>query len=214
VLYLVRDERNQELLRSDHTLPTDQKWIRYNEKIDKKILQEGNYLLTLIIETNEGKTELNKKFQVIWFEKPLYLYDNELAVPPLKYIISQEEWDALEDLSDEKLSAWIKEFWKKKDPDPDTPLNEIMVEFYERVLQANKKFAGEYTEGWTTDRGKSLILYGEPDRVDAYRYNLKSKPYEIWYYESENKKLIFIDVDEDDSYPLMSVEDIGESENE
>ena len=214
LLYLVQDERNLELLRAEYTLPTEQKLIRHSEKFDKKILQEGNYQLTYILETDQGKTEIDKKFQVIWYQKPLYLYDNELAVPPLKYIISEEEWDKLEDLSDEELSKWIKEFWQKKDPDPDTPLNEIMVEFYDRVLQANKKYAGEYIEGWTTDRGKSLILYGEPDRVDAYRYKLKSKPYEIWYYESENKKLIFIDVDEDSSYPLMSVEDIGESDNE
>lgn len=214
LLYLVKDERNQELLQSEYALPTDHKLIRHSEKFDKKIFEEGNYQLTYKLDTNEGQTEINKEFQVIWFEKPLYLYDNDLAVPPLKYIISQEEWDALEDLSDEELSDWIKKFWKRKDPDPETPLNEIMVEFYERVLQANKRFAGEYTEGWTTDRGKSLILYGEPDRIDAYHYQLKSKPYEIWYYESENKKLIFIDVDEDDSYPLMSVEDIGESDNE
>ena len=89
-----------------------------------------------------------------------------------------------------------------------------MFEFYNRVLQANKKYADSYNEGWTTDRGKSLILYGKPDDVESYRYKIKSKPYEIWYYRSENKKLVFIDVDEDDTYPLMSVEDIGEQTNE
>jgi GWxTD domain-containing protein len=214
ILYQMKDENKNEIRRKDHSLSSENKWIRFNEILDMKILEEGNYLLTYTIKTGEGESEINKRFSVVWYKKPIYLYDDELAIPPLKYILSQEEWNTLEDLSDQELSIWIKDFWRQRDPDPNTPLNEIMVEFYDRVLQANKKFAGQYNEGWTTDRGKSLILYGEPDHIEAYRYRNKSKPYEIWYYQSENKKLIFIDVDEDDTYPLMSVEDIGEKKNE
>ena len=144
----------------------------------------------------------------------MILYDLELSIPPLEYLLSQEEWNSLEDLSEDELSKWLKDYWHAKDPDPETPFNEIMIEFYNRVLQANKEYADQYNEGWTTDRGKSLILYGKPDDVESYRYTEKSKPYEIWYYRSENKKLVFIDVDEDDTYPLTSVEDIGEKTNE
>jgi GWxTD domain-containing protein len=213
-LYYVKDEDKQEIKRSEHAISFENKWAKFIETIDKKVLKEGDYVLTYMINTEEGESEISKRFRIVWFKKPLYLYDDELAIPPLKYIISQEEWDALEDMSDDELSAWLKDFWQKRDPDPNSPLNEIMVEFYDRVFQANKKYAGKYEEGWTTDRGKSLILYGEPDHIEAYRYKLKSKPYEIWYYQSENKKLIFIDVDEDDTYPLMSVEDIGDQKNE
>jgi GWxTD domain-containing protein len=214
VLYRIVNEEKEELRRNVKSITMDNKWVRFGEKVERKILDEGTYSINYTLKTAEGESEFKKQFRVVWFDKPIYLYDNELAVPPLKYIISEEEWNELENLSDDQLSRWIAEFWEKKDPDPDTPLNEIMVEFYERVFKANKKFAGDYKEGWTTDRGKSLILYGEPDHIDAYRYKLKSKPYEIWYYQSENKKLIFIDVDEDNTYPLMSVEDIGENENE
>ena len=41
---------------------------------------------------------------------------------------------------------------------------------------------------------------------DGYRYHS--------YWSPDSKKLVFIDVDEDDTYPLMSVEDIGEKTNE
>ena len=214
ILYLVNEDDKEELRRSDHTLSFENNWARFTESIDKISLNEGNYLLTYKITTPEGESEISKRFRIVWFNKPLYLYDIELSIPPLQYILSQDEWNSLDDMSDEELKSWLKDFWKQRDPEPESPLNEIMVEFYERVYQANKKYAGEYKEGWTTDRGKSLILYGEPDEIEAYRYKLKSKPYEIWYYQSENKKLIFIDVDEDDTYPLMSVEDIGEQKDE
>ena len=35
--------------------------------------------------------------------------------------------------------------------------------------------------------------------------------YEILYYFSSNKKLIFIDIEEDQSYKLVSVENIGDN---
>jgi GWxTD domain-containing protein len=214
VLYKVKDEEKLEINRTEHSISFENNWAKYTETINKKILNEGNYLLSYTLKTDEGESEISKEFRIVWFKKPLYLYDDELAVPPIQYIVSPEEWEAIDNMSDDELSTWLKDFWEKRDPDPDTPLNEIMVEFYNRVYDANKKYAAKYEEGWTTDRGKSLILYGEPDHVEAYRYKLKSKPYEIWYYQSENKKLIFIDVDEDDTYPLMSVEDIGDQVNE
>jgi hypothetical protein len=81
-------------------------------------------------------------------------------------------------------------------------------------MQSNKKYPAQYREGWETDRGKALILYGDPDRVESRRYLTNAKPYEIWFYDSLNKKLVFVDVNEDKSYRLMSVEDIGEKKNE
>jgi len=214
ILYRHQEEDQIEIRKKEHSLSFENKYIRFHEIFERKNLEEGRYLLKYIIKTAEGESEVQKKFSIVWYKKPLYLYDLELAIPPLKYILSPEEWDYVYDLSDQELSEWLKEFWHKRDPDPETPLNEIMVEFYNRVLQANKKYADQYNEGWTTDRGKSLILYGQPDNIEAYRYRTKSKPYEIWYYHSENKKLVFIDVDEDDTYPLMSVEDIGEKTDE
>ena len=214
ILFRFEDDEKIEIRRKEQSISDEMKIINFYEFFDKNIMEEGDYLLSYDIKSETSNSKIQKKFSVIWYEKPLYLYDIELAIPPLQYILSAEEWDSLDDLSDKELSKWLKEFWHEKDPNPETPLNEIMVEFYNRVLEANKKYADQYNEGWTTDRGKSLILYGKPDHIEAYRYNLKSKPYEIWYYRSENKKLVFIDVDEDDTYPLMSVEDIGEKTSE
>jgi hypothetical protein len=81
-------------------------------------------------------------------------------------------------------------------------------------MEANSKFRTENYQGWDTDRGKALILYGDPDRVRAKKYLEDAKSYEIWYYKQRNKKLIFIDRDEDGAYILVSIEDIGKEDDE
>jgi len=183
---------------------------KHLEEIKKNNLEEGDYLLKYIINAGDVSEEIEKKFSIVWYRKPLFLHDLEMAVLPMRYVLSDEEWQDVEDYSDEEREQWFKEFWKSRDPDPESPLNEVQIEFYKRVSAANRKFRAEDYDGWDTDRGKSLILYGEPDRIDSNYYLDDAQPYEIWYYESKNKKLIFLDEDEDNSFRLVSVEEIGE----
>ena len=136
------------------------------------------------------------------------MYNLELAFLPMRYLFSESEWDDISDLSKAKQKKWYDSYWKEKDPDPETPLNEVQVEFYNRVMDANKRFRAEHFEGWNTDRGKALILYGDPDKVDGKRYLESAQSYEVWYYNQKNKKLIFIDKDEDGSFILVGIEDI------
>jgi len=82
------------------------------------------------------------------------------------------------------------------------------------VTEANKRYSERFSEGWETDRGKALILYGPPTRVESNRYAINKKPYEIWFYEKLNKKLIFMDKNKEENYTLISVEDIEENKNE
>ncbi len=213
LLYLAPD--SDSIIKSNKydVIPEDNHYM-FEELIGKKYLEEGDYNLRYKISSG-GKTHtIEKKFSVVWYSKPVYLYEEDLAIRPMRYILTPDEWEYIDDLSDDELKKWFEQYWKKKDPDPNTPLNEILLEFYYRVMQSNKKYPAQYLEGWETDRGKALILYGDPDRVDSRRYLTNTKPYEVWFYDSLNKKLVFIDVNKDKSYRLMSVEDIGEKVNE
>jgi GWxTD domain-containing protein len=60
---------------------------------------------------------------------------------------------------------FIKDFWDKRDPDPDTPENEFKTEFESRVEYANKHFR-EGGPGSNSDRGRIYIFMGRPDKVD------------------------------------------------
>src|SRR4051812_16102568 len=50
------------------------------------------------------------------------------------YIITDEERKAFKKLStDDERESFIAEFWRRRDPDPDTDENEFKEEYYERI---------------------------------------------------------------------------------
>jgi len=213
---LFRHEESREDLLRTKEIPLEEKGLlhHFSEVIDRKDLKEGNYLLRYTITTGHLEKNIEKKFRIVWYQKPIPMYNLEMALLPMRYLLSDEEWEKVYDYAEEDQRNWYQAYWEKKDPDPDTPLNEVQVEFYKRVMEANSKFRTENYQGWDTDRGKALILYGDPDRVRAKKYVEDAKSYEIWYYKERNKKLIFIDRDEDGSYILVSIEDIGKEDDE
>jgi GWxTD domain-containing protein len=78
--------------------------------------------------------------------------------------------------TDEEREQFIKEFWLRRDPDPDTPENEYRNEYNERVTYANNHFAFGSSAGWRADRGHVYIVLGKPDDVQT------TSSGEIWTY--------------------------------
>lgn len=87
---------------------------------------------------------------------------------PAQFIMSKDEigiWRTLK--SDEEARAFIELFWARRDPTPDTPRNEAREQFDARVAWADKNLTdGSRQRGSMTDRGKTLILYGQPKRIE------------------------------------------------
>jgi len=85
-----------------------------------------------------------------------------------RLIMTGEEKDVFTHLPDPGTrKEYIQEFWRKRDPDPDTPENEFRDGFYTRIEYANKRFK-EGTPGWKTERGRIYIYMGPPDKFDEY----------------------------------------------
>ncbi|HWR82861.1 MAG TPA: GWxTD domain-containing protein, partial [Candidatus Deferrimicrobium sp.] len=121
------------------------------------------------------------------------------------YIASREEIDRLKkSKSAEERAAAFNEFWRAKDPTPETPANEFKTEFYRRVEAANKRFTRLGRAGWRSDRGRVYILYGEPDQIDDYPLNLEGHPYQEWHYYRQGayRKFTFVDEFDDGDYRL------------
>src|SRR2546423_2745628 len=84
------------------------------------------------------------------------------------YIITDEERKAFKKLeTDDERERFIEEFWRRRDPDPDTDENEYREEYYERIAYANEHFASGIP-GWKTDRGRIYIMYGKPDEKESH----------------------------------------------
>ncbi|MHB8929063.1 MAG: GWxTD domain-containing protein [Melioribacteraceae bacterium] len=100
-----------------------------------------------------------------------------------KYLATQKEIDQYKKL--DSLNAkreFLYNFWKIRDDNPATPQNEFKEEYEKRVTFANKNFTRMNKEGYLTDRGRVVLLYGEPDQRDYYPSESNLKPYEVWFY--------------------------------
>jgi GWxTD domain-containing protein len=111
------------------------------------------------------------------------------------YIITDEERKAFKKLAtDDEREKFIEEFWRRRDPDPDTDENEFKEEYYERIAYANEHFASGIP-GWRSDRGRIWIMYGKPDERETHPsggpYDRPSYegggmtttyPFETWFY--------------------------------
>jgi GWxTD domain-containing protein len=111
------------------------------------------------------------------------------------YIITDEERKAFKKLAtDDERERFIEEFWRRRDPDPDTDENEFKEEYYERIAYANEHFTSGIP-GWKTDRGRIWITYGKPDERETHPMggsyerptwegggSTSTYPFEIWFY--------------------------------
>lgn len=99
----------------------------------------------------------------------------------VRWIITDEERASFKRLrSDVERDQFIEQFWLRRDPTPETFLNEFKQEHYRRMLYANENFATDDTPGWKTDRGRIHIAYGRPDEVIST--NQDREQGEIWRY--------------------------------
>ncbi len=111
------------------------------------------------------------------------------------YIITDEERGVFNGLRtmDEK-EQFIEQFWRRRDPDMRTAINEYKEEHYRRIAYANDHFFSAKA-GWRTDRGRTYILWGPPDdremRPSGGRYErltyegggtTTTYPFERWIY--------------------------------
>ncbi|HKY32065.1 MAG TPA: GWxTD domain-containing protein [Candidatus Polarisedimenticolia bacterium] len=86
---------------------------------------------------------------------------------PVWYIMTHSEYGAYRRLkSDSERRGFIRSFWQRRDPLPDTPDNELEREFWRRVNTVDGHFGQEVKPGWKTERGKVYIMLGPPDNVE------------------------------------------------
>lgn len=111
------------------------------------------------------------------------------------YIITDAEKRAFKKLeTDEEREKFIEDFWRRRDPDPDTEENEYREEYYERIAYANEHYSSGIP-GWKSDRGRIYITFGKPDEVETHPTggsydrpsyqgggNTTTYPFEIWFY--------------------------------
>ena len=209
--YTITDKREKQIYTQIVHRRLEGKRTQMISKVDSSRYPVGLYQLevnarTLPNERDSVSYAIQKKrgFVMRWGNTPLTIVDLDLAVRQTRYISSDKEFDTMNDAPtiDEKQRLF-QEFWRKRDPSPDTQRNEYMEEYYSRVQYSNEHFS-HYIDGWRTDMGMVFIILGSPNNVDRHPFDYDSKPYEIWSYYEYDRQAVFVDETGFGDYRLVS----------
>ena len=157
------------------------------------------------IELSQGKKTVDK-ISSFSRNKPgisNYVYDIDLALKQMKYILQNDERSMLKKKSKNDKEELFYSLWKVRDPTPETDRNVLMEEYYERVSYVNEHFDG-WQPGWETDQGMIYILFGPPDEIQRTNStssnssfwndgNSATSLYQVWSYYTINKQFVFRD---------------------
>jgi GWxTD domain-containing protein len=130
-----------------------------------------------------------------------------------KYVTQSEDTKTFDKLTTlEARQEFLQTFWARVEKEELGGSNLTRSIYLQRVLTANQRYRTYAKEGWRTDQGRVLILYGEPDEIERFSNSSDSKPYEIWnYHQLEGGvEFVFIDITGFNEYILVHSTKRGE----
>lgn len=165
----------------------------------------GDYMARITVEDENGSVldRAEKPLSLQWTGLADHVRNLDDAIAQLSYIAKRKDVKHIKEApNDRERLKRFREFWSRRDPTPGTERNERMEEYYYRIAYANRQY-GKFGNGWQTDRGQVMVLFGEPDHVDRHPFNFDVKPYEVWYYYQIGRRFIFIDETGVGDYELL-----------
>ena len=116
-------------------------------------------------------------------------------VKKIRYIMLKDERNIFKKLDVNGKRNFLNEFWKSRDPDPRTPVNEKKVQYFDLLEFSNLNFTVGGKAGWKTDRARVLLMYGQPDDVEYHPSSNTEKAHQIWRYDYLEGGVVFVFVD-------------------
>lgn len=102
----------------------------------------------------------------------------------VRYIMTTEEYNKFIHLPAQDREKFIENFWKRRDPNPETDENEFKEAYLARLAKAREIF-NRGAGGYLTDRGMIYVLFGPPDYIyhpQTSIYDQRQGVREQWYY--------------------------------
>jgi GWxTD domain-containing protein len=102
----------------------------------------------------------------------------------VRYIITPGEYDEFVNLPAQEREKFMENFWKRRDPNPETEENEFKEAYFVRLEEAQEIF-NKGAAGYLTDRGMIYVLFGPPDYVYHIRPSVYDRGHmrEQWVYQ-------------------------------
>lgn len=159
--------------------------------LDEGLDRAASYAIEVAL-NGEAGTRRTTAFAFHWRDMPISLYDAETAIRMLSFIESSARIKQMLRGTREDREQALTAFWEQRDPTPDTPLNELMAEYYRRIDHAAMEYrsgGGSLPNGLRTDQARIYIVHGPPANVERTFPPLGGVE-EIWTYQG-GRRFVF-----------------------
>ncbi len=196
-------EAGDDVARGDTTVVLDSA-AQFTLKPTARELFLGVYTLEVEVREGDRNWRTARTFEIETLNLPRG-QNYTTVVEILSNIATREEYEVLRRATSDssRVLAW-ETFWARRDPTPDTPRNEAMLDFFKRVRYANTHFSGQTGAGWRTDQGRVYIRYGAPDQIEDRPATFQEPPLQIWPYFAQNQRFVFADREGFGRFELVS----------
>jgi len=124
-----------------------------------------------------------------------------------RYIARRDEERIFRNLENvNAMKKFLTDFWRARDKESNAVVpGSSRQNYLYRVEYANTHFGSMGKAGWRSDRGRILLLYGEPDEQERFPSSMDILPYIIWHYHNleGSQYFIFSDLDGFGEYRLI-----------
>ena len=86
----------------------------------------------------------------------------------LRYFVSPQRIQTLRDTPPEQRAAAWASFWKQTDPNPSTPDNEALRDYFKRIATANSRYREEGMPGGLPIAARSTSRLASPIKLDSH----------------------------------------------
>ena len=173
------------------------KRIKYHKKINKQVFNPCNGVYAKLskyikLRTIDDDLLVDEIISVFIHELAHMVWHRDNRITHSR---SKSHAKAFKNLDVPGKREFLISFWIRRDRNPQTKENEFRQDYFKRVELANARFSSRKIDGWKTDEGRVLILYGIPDAVDRFPSSIDQKAYQIWYYYRVEGGVQFVFVD-------------------
>lgn len=193
IRYLVKDNEGTIIQQNNYVSAKEKGLQEHFIRLNRYYFNRNIYNLEVSANVQDQWITKTNSFAFFWRYSPNSKQDLDMAIEYLRYIGKDDSIKYYRKKSFEEKRDYFQRFWSRRDPNPDTEENELMIEYYRRINFSNENFSATGVQGWLTDRGRIYVKFGQPDEVERHPFEAGSYPYVIWRYYSVRKTFLFVD---------------------
>ena len=190
---IINSTNKKELWNQSFDIFSDENYFYQRIAIPEEVISKGlRKKIYITLEQGSAKKKETMVFGVTREGFSKSISNLNQAILSMRYILVDDEYKNMRRSKPERQEELFLEYWKKRDPTPDTERNELQDEYFSRVAYANSAFKGS-TDGWRTHMGEIYIKFGRPDDIEEYNDPFTRIYQQRWHYYKINKYFDFVD---------------------